>query len=168
MGSVFGITAEHRLAMAEDQFINGSLVLGRLLLSRRSGENGLLTPVQCKGPTGDRGPKGDTGPMGREGVRGPKGDPGPPGSLPTYPKVYAARIVASIVANVVRTVPVTFPSGRFASAPAVSVSLQGTGPASNQEVSCGVSIITATGCNAYIISNVSGNIAVYVIAMEML
>ena len=168
MGSVFGITAEHRLAMAEDQFINGSLVLGRLLLSRRSGENGFLTPVQCKGPTGDRGPKGDTGPMGREGVRGPTGDQGPPGSLPTYPKVYAARIAASIVANVVQTVPVTFPSGRFASAPAVSVSLQGTAPASNQEVSCGVTNITATGCNAYIISNVSGNIAVYVIAMEML
>ena len=168
MGRVFGITAEHRLAMAEDQFINGSLVLGRLLLSRRSGENGFLTPVQCKGPTGDRGPKGDTGPMGRGGVSGPKGDQGPPGSLPTYPKVYAARIAASIVANVVQTVPVTFPSGRFASAPAVSVSLQGTGPASNQEVSCGVANITATGCNAYIISNVSGNIAVYVIAMEKL
>ena len=168
MGSVFGITAEHRLAMAEDQFINGSLVLGRLLLSRRSGENGFLTPVQCKGPTGDRGPKGDTGPMGREGVRGPKGDQGPPGSLPTYPKVYAARISTSMVANTVKTVPVTFPSGRFASAPAVSVSLQGTGPASNQELSCGVSVITATGCNVYLISNVSGNIAVHVIAMEML
>ena len=168
MGSVFGITAEHRLAMAEDQFINGSLVLGRLLLSRRSGENGFLTPVQCKGPTGDRGPKGDTGPMGREGVRGPTGDQGPPGSLPTYPKVYAARISTSMVANVVKTVPVTFPSGRFAAVPAVSVSLQGTAPASNQEVSCGVTNITATGCNAYIISNVSGNIAGYVIAMEML
>ena len=168
MGSVFGITAEHRLAMAEDQFINGSLVLGRLLLSRRSGENGFLTPVQCKGPTGDRGPKGDTGPMGREGVRGPKGDQGPPGSLPTYPKIYAARISTSMVANTVKTVPVTFPSGRFAAVPAVSVSLPGTGPASNQELSCGVNVITATGCNVYLVSNVSGPIAVYLTAMEML
>ena len=168
MGSVFGITAEHRLAMAEDQFINGSLVLGRLLLSRRSGENGFLTPVQCKGPTGDRGPKGDTGPMGREGVRGPTGDQGPPGSLPTYPKLYVARISASTVANTVQNIPVTFPSGRFASAPAVSVSLQGTAPGSTLELSCGVSIITATGCNVYLISNVSGSIAVYLTAMEML
>ena len=168
MGSVFGITAEHRLAMAEDQFINGSLVLGRLLLSRRSGENGFLTPVQCKGPTGDRGPKGDTGPMGREGARGPKGDQGPPGSLPTYPKVYATRVSTSMVANVVKTVPVTFPSGRFTSAPAVSVSLQGTVPGSNQELSWGVNIITATGCNVYLIANVSGPIAIYVTAMEML
>ena len=168
MGSVFGITAEHRLAMAEDQFINGSLVLGRLLLSRRSGENGFLTPVQCKGPTGDRGPKGDTGPRGREGARGPTGDQGPPGSIPTYPKLYVTRISASTVANTVQTLAVTFPSGRFTSAPAVNVSLQGTAPASNQELSCGVSVITATDCKVYLISNVSGPIAVYVTAMEML
>ena len=168
MGSVFGITAEHRLAMAEDQFINGSLVLGRLLLSRRSGENGFLTPVECKGPTGDRGPKGDTGPRGYEGVRGPTGEQGPPGSLPTYPKLYIARIPASLVANTVQTLPVTFPSGRFTSAPAVSVSLQGTAPGSNQELSWGVDIITATGCNVYLISNITGSITVYLTAMEML
>ena len=137
-----GMAADNILTTSADQFVSGELVSDKLVLNRRGGANPYTFPTSSRGPTGDIGDKG------AKGDPGPTGDPGP---RPTT-KVYAERVlVDNITPNTVKTQVVTYPPGRFSSAPnVVMVTVGGatrafaSHSASNGGISCTIAVITET------------------------
>ena len=146
-----GMAADHVLTTSADQFVSGQLVSDKLLLKRRGGEKPYTFPTSSKGPTGDVGDKGAKGDTGATGAKGLTGAVGPQGSPPTMVKMYATRVrVENITPHTVKTQAVTFPVGRFSSAPHVMVSTGGatrafaSHSASNGGISCTIAVITET------------------------
>ena len=135
-----GMAADNILTTSADQFVSGQLVSDKLVLNRRGGTNPYTFPTSLKDQTGDVGDKGE------------KGDtvaPGAQGAPPTTVKMYAERVwVDNITPNTVKTQVVTFPPGRFSSAPHVMVTTGGavrafaSHSASNGGISCTIAVIT--------------------------
>ena len=146
-----GMAADHVLTTSADQFVSGQLVSDKLVLKRRGGANPYTFPTSSKGPTGDVGDKGAKGDTGVTGAKGLTGATGPQGAPPTTIKMYAERVwVDNITPNTVKTQVVTYPVGRFSSAPYVMVSTGGatrafaSHSASNGGISCTIAVITET------------------------
>ena len=146
-----GMAADHVLTTSADQFVSGQLVSDKLVLKRRGGANPYTFPTSSKGPTGDVGDKGAKGDTGATGAKGLTGAPGAQGDPPTTVKMYAERVwVDNITPNTVKTQVVTYPVGRFSSAPYVMVSTGGATRAfashseSNGGISCTIAVITET------------------------
>ena len=147
-----GMAADHVLTTSADQFVSGQLVSDKLVLKRRGGANPYTFPTSSKGPTGDVGDKGAKGDTGATGAKGPTGAPGAKGAPPTTVKMYAERVwVENITPNTVKTQVVTYPVGRFSSAPqVVMVTVVGatrafaSHSASNGGISCTIAVITET------------------------
>ena len=144
-----GMAADNILTTSADQFVSGELVSDKLVLKRRGGANPYTFPTSSKGPAGDVGDKGPTGDTGAPGAKGATGAPGAKGSPPTTVKMYAERVwVDNITPHTVKTQVVTFPVGRFSSAPHVMVSTGGatkafaSHSASNGGISCTIAVIT--------------------------
>ena len=144
-----GMAADHVLTTSADQFVSGQLVSDKLVLKRRGGANPYTFPTSSKGPTGDVGDKGAKGDTGATGAKGLTGPPGAQGAPPTTVKIYAKRVrVENITPNAVKTQVVTFPVGRFSSAPYVMLTVQGANNAfvshssSNGGISCTIAVIT--------------------------
>ena len=144
-----GMVADHVLKTSADQFVSGQLVSDKLVLKRRGGANPYKFPTSSKGPTGDVGDKGAKGDTGATGAKGPTGAPGAKGSPPTTVKMYAKRVrVENITPNTVKTQDVTYPVGRFSSAPYVMVTTGGatrafaSHSAINGGISCTIAVIT--------------------------
>ena len=144
-----GMAADHVLTTSADQFVSGELVSDKLVLKRRGGANPYTFPTSSKGPTGDVGDKGAKGDTGATGAKGLTGAVGPQGAPPTTVKIYAERVrVENITPNTVKTQVVTFPPGRFSSAPHVMVTTGGavrafaSHSASNGGISCTIAVIT--------------------------
>ena len=144
-----GMAADNILTTSADQFVSGELVSDKLVLNRRGGANPYTFPTSSKGPTGDVGDKGEKGDTGVTGAKGPTGAPGAQGAPPTTVKMYAKRIlVEGITPNTVKTQVVTYPVGRFSSAPRVMVTTGGatkafaSHSASNGGISCTIAVIT--------------------------
>ena len=138
-----GMAADNILTTSADQFVSGQLVSDKLVLNRRGGTNPYTFPTSLKDQTGDVGDKGE------------KGDtvaPGAQGAPPTTVEVYAERVwVDNITPNTVKTQVVTYPVGRFSSAPnVVMVTVGGatrafaSHSASNGTTSCTIAVITET------------------------
>ena len=152
-----GMAADHVLTTSADQFVSGQLVSDKLVLKRRGGANPYTFPTSSKGPTGDVGDKGAKGDTGATGAKGLTGAVGPQGSPPTTIKMYAARIaVEGITPNTVKTQVVTYPTGRFSSAPYVMLTVQGANKAfvshsgSNGGTSCTISVITESATTLHV------------------
>ena len=144
-----GMAADHVLTTSADQFVSGQLVSDKLVLKRRGGAKPYTFPTSSKGPTGDVGDKGAKGDTGAPGAKGPTGAPGAKGAPPTTVKMYAERVwVDYITPHTVKTQVVTFPAGRFSSAPYVMVTTGGANKAfvshssSNGGISCTIAVIT--------------------------
>ena len=144
-----GMAADHVLTTSADQFVSGQLVSDKLVLKRRGGANPYTFPTSSKGPTGDVGDKGAKGDTGATGAKGLTGPPGAQGAPPTTVKIYAERVrVDNITPHTVKTQVVTFPVGRFSSAPYVMLTVQGANNAfvshsgSNGGISCTIAVIT--------------------------
>ena len=144
-----GMAADHVLTTSADQFVSGQLVSDKLVLERRGGANPYTFPTSSRGPAGDVGDKGEKGDTGATGAKGLTGATGPQGAPPTTVKMYAERVwVDNITPNTVKTQVVTFPAGRFSSAPHVMVTTGGatrafaSHSASNGGISCTISVIT--------------------------
>ena len=144
-----GMAADHVLTTSADQFVSGQLVSDKLVLKRRGGANPYTFPTSSKGPTGDVGDKGAKGDTGATGAKGPTGAVGPQGAPPTTFKIYAEMVrVDNITPHTVKTQVVTFPAGRFSSAPYVMVTTGGANrafvshSASNGTTSCTIAVIT--------------------------
>ena len=144
-----GMAADNILTTSADQFVSGQLVSDKLVLNRRSGTNPYTFPTSLKGQTGDVGDKGAKGDTGATGAKGLTGATGPQGAPPTTIKMYAERVwVDNITPNTVKTQVVTFPPGRFSSAPRVMVTTGGATRAfashssSNGGISCTIAVIT--------------------------
>ena len=144
-----GMAADHVLTTSADQFVSGQLVSDKLVLKRRGGANPYTFPTSSKGPTGDVGDKGAKGDTGDTGAKGLTGPPGAQGAPPTTVKIYAKRVrVENITPNTVKTQDVTYPVGRFSSAPYVMLTVQGANNAfashssSNGGISCTIAVIT--------------------------
>ena len=138
-----GMAADNILTTSADQFVSGQLVSDKLVLNRRGGANPYTFPTSLKSQTGDVGDKGE------------KGDtvaPGAQGAPPTTVEVYAERVwVDNITPNTVKTQVVTYPVGRFSSAPnVVMVTVGGATKAfasytaNNGGISCTIAVITET------------------------
>ena len=143
------MAASHILTTSADQFVSGQLVSDKLVLKRRGGAKPYTFPTSSKGPTGDVGDKGAKGDTGATGAKGLTGATGPQGAPPTTIKMYAERVwVDNITPNTVKTQVVTFPPGRFSSAPRVMVTTGGATKAfashssSNGGISCTIAVIT--------------------------
>ena len=147
-----GMAADHVLKTSADQFVSGQLVSDKLVLKRRGGANPYKFPTSSKGPTGDVGDKGAKGDTGVKGAKGLTGPPGARGAPPTTVKIYAKKVrVEGITPNTVKTQVVTYPVGRFSSAPqVVMVTVVGATRAfashseSNGTTSCTIAVITET------------------------
>ena len=147
-----GMAADHVLTTSADQFVSGQLVSDKLVLKRRGGANPYTFPTSSKGPTGDVGDTGEKGDTGVTGAKGLTGPPGAQGAPPTTVKIYAKRVlVEGITPNTVKTQVVTYPVGRFSSAPQVVMLTVGgamrafvSHSASNGTTSCTISVITET------------------------
>ena len=146
-----GMAADNILRTSADQFVSGQLVSDKLVLKRRGGANPYTFPTSSKGPTGDVGDKGAKGDTGATGAKGLTGPPGAQGAPPTTVKMYAERVwVDNITPNTPKTQVVTFPPGRFSSAPHVMVTVGGatrafaSHSASNGGTSCTIAVITET------------------------
>ena len=147
-----GMAADHVLTTSADQFVSGQLVSDKLVLERRGGANPYTFPTSSRGPTGDVGDKGAKGDTGATGAKGPTGAPGAQGAPPTTVKMYAERVrVENITPHTVKTQVVTYPVGRFSSAPqVVMVTVGGATRAfvshsgSNGGTSCTIAVITET------------------------
>ena len=144
-----GMAADHVLTTSADQFVSGQLVSDKLVLNRRGGTNPYTFPTSLKGQTGDVGDKGEKGDTGATGAKGLTGAPGAQGDPPTTVKMYAEIVrVDNITPNTVKTQVVTFPPGRFSSAPHVMVTTVGatrafaSHSASNGGISCTIAVIT--------------------------
>ena len=144
-----GMAADNILTTSADQFVSGQLVSDKLVLNRRGGANPYTFPTSSRGPTGDVGDKGAKGDTGATGAKGLTGATGPQGAPPTTIKMYAERVwVDNITPNTVKTQVVTFPPGRFSSAPRVMVTTGGATKAfashssSNGGISCTIAVIT--------------------------
>ena len=145
-----GMAADNILTTSADQFVSGQLVSDKLVLNRRGGANPYTFPTSSKGPTGDVGDKGAKGDTGATGAKGLTGPPGAQGAPPTTVKIYAKRVrVENITPNTVKTQDVTYPVGRFSSAPqVVMVTVVGatrafvSHSASNGTTSCTIAVIT--------------------------
>ena len=144
-----GMAADNILTTSADQFVSGQLVSDKLVLNRRGGANPYTFPTSSRGPTGDVGDKGAKGDTGATGAKGLTGATGPQGAPPTTIKMYAERVwVDNITPNTVKTQVVTFPPGRFSSAPRVMVTTGGATRAfashssSNGGISCTIAVIT--------------------------
>ena len=163
MGTARGMAASHILTTSADQFVSGQLVSDKLVLKRRGGANPYTFPTSSKGPTGDVGDKGAKGDTGATGAKGLTGAVGPQGAPPTTVKMYAARVrVENITPNKVETQVVTFPVGRFSSAPYVMLTVQG---ANNAFVSRS-GIGDGTSCTISVITESATIIDVHLIAMS--
>ena len=141
----------------------------RIRLKSRSGnvlsEDSILGPKGAKGATGA---KGETGPVGDTGATGAAGDVG--ATAPAR-AVHFQTISMTFVANVVASVDVTFPAGRFSAAPNAyvvaatsNISTKGSSKAS------GIYGLAAYGVTKdraiiYGVSRSSGTFTVRVIAM---
>lgn len=147
-----GMAADNILTTSADQFVSGQLVSDKLVLNRRGGANPYTFPTSSKGPTGDVGDKGAKGDTGAKGAKGLTGAPGAQGAPPTTVKVYAERVwVDNITPHTVKTQVVTYPVGRFSSAPQVVMVTVGgatrafvSHSASNGTTSCTIAVITET------------------------
>ena len=146
-----GMAADNILTTSADQFVSGQLVSDNLVLNRRGGANPYTFPTSSKGPTGDVGDKGEKGDTGATGAKGPTGAPGAQGAPPTTVKMYAERVwVDNITPHTVKTQVVTFPVGRFSSAPYVMLTVAGANrafashAATNGGTSCTIAVITET------------------------
>ena len=147
-----GMAADNILTTSADQFVSGQLVSDKLVLNRRGGANPYTFPTSSKGPTGDVGDKGAKGDTGAKGAKGLTGAPGAQGAPPTTVKVYAERVwVDNITPHMVKTRVVTYPVGRFSSAPQVVMVTVGgatrafvSHSASNGTTSCTIAVITET------------------------
>ena len=146
-----GMAADHVLTTSADQFVSGQLVSDKLVLERRGGANPYTFPTSSRGPAGDVGDKGEKGDTGATGAKGLTGATGPQGAPPTTVKMYAERVwVDNITPNTVKTQVVTFPPGRFSSAPHVMVTTGGatrafaSHSASNGGISCTIAVLTET------------------------
>ena len=145
-----GMAADNILTTSADQFVSGELVSDKLVLKRRGGANPYTFPTSSKGPAGDVGDKGPKGDTGATGAKGPTGAPGAKGAPPTTVKMYAERVwVENITPNAVKMQIVTFPAGRFSSAPQVVMVTTGgatrafaSHSASNGGISCTIAVIT--------------------------
>ena len=145
-----GMAADNILTTSADQFVSGQLVSDKLVLNRRGGANPYTFPTSSKGPTGDVGDKGAKGDTGATGAKGLTGATGPQGAPPTTIKMYAERVwVEGITPNTVKTQVVTYPVGRFSSAPQVVMVTVGgatrafaSHSASNGGISCTIAVIT--------------------------
>ena len=144
-----GMAADNILTTSADQFVSGQLVSDKLVLNRRGGANPYTFPTPSKGPAGDVGDKGEKGDTGDTGAKGLTGAVGPQGAPPTTIKMYAERVwVDNITPNTVKTQVVTFPVGRFSSAPRVMLTTGGATRAfaahsgSNGGISCTIAVIT--------------------------
>ena len=144
-----GMAADNILTTSADQFVSGELVSDKLVLKRRGGANPYTFPTSSKGPAGDVGDKGAKGDTGATGAKGLTGPPGAQGAPPTTVKIYAKRVrVENITPNAVKTQVVTFPVGRFSSAPYVMLTVQGANNAfvshssGNGGISCTIAVIT--------------------------
>ena len=145
-----GMAADNILTTSADQFVSGQLVSDKLVLNRRGGANPYTFPTSSKGPTGDVGDKGEKGDTGATGAKGLTGAPGAQGDPPTTVKMYAKRVwVEGITPNTVKTQVVTYPVGRFSSAPQVVMVTVGgatrafvSHSASNGTTSCTIAVIT--------------------------
>ena len=144
-----GMAADNILTTSADQFVSGELVSDKLVLKRRGGANPYTFPTSSKGPAGDVGNKGLKGDTGATGAKGLTGPPGAQGAPPTTVKIYAERVrVDNITPHTVKTQVVTFPVGRFSSAPYVMLTVQGANNAfvshsgSNGGISCTIAVIT--------------------------
>ena len=149
MGTARGMAASHILTTSADQFVSGQLVSDKLVLKRRGGAKPYTFPTSSKGPTGDVGDKGAKGDTGATGAKGLTGAVGPQGAPPTTVKMYAERVlVENITPNTLKTQAVTFPVGRFSSAPYVMLTVQGANrafvshAATNGGTSCTIAVIT--------------------------
>ena len=147
-----GMAADNILTTSADQFVSGQLVSDKLVLNRRGGANPYTFPTSSKGPTGDVGDKGEKGDTGVTGAKGLTGAPGAQGAPPTTVKIYAKRVrVENITPNTVKTQVVTYPVGRFSSAPQVVMVTVGgatrafaSHSASNGTTSCTIAVIAET------------------------
>ena len=144
-----GMAADNILTTSADQFVSGQLVSDKLVLERRGGANPYTFPTSSKGPTGDVGDKGAKGDTGATGAKGLTGAPGAQGDPPTTVKMYAERVwVDNITPNTVKTQVVTYPVGRFSSAPYVMLTVLGANrafvshAATNGGTSCTIAVIT--------------------------
>ena len=145
-----GMAADHVLTTSADQFVSGQLVSDKLVLKRRGGANPYTFQTSSKGPTGDVGDKGAKGDTGATGAKGLTGPPGAQGAPPTTVKIYAERVlVENITPNAVKTQVVTYPVGRFSSAPNVVMVTTGgavrafaSHSSSNGGISCTIAVIT--------------------------
>lgn len=141
----------------------------RIRLKSRSGnvlsEDSIQGPKGAKGATGA---KGETGPVGDTGATGDAGDIG--ATAPAR-AVSFHTISMTFSANVVTSVAVTYPAGRFSDTPNVYV-VAATGNISTKESSktsgiygLGASGSTKDGCTIFGVSKSSGTSNVRVIAM---
>ena len=144
-----GMAADNILTTSADQFVSGQLVSDKLVLNRRGGANPYTFPTSLKGQTGDVGDKGEKGDTGATGAKGLTGAPGAQGDPPTTVKMYAKIVrVENITPHTVKTQVVTYPVGRFSSAPYVMVTTGGatrafaSHSASNGGISCTIAVIT--------------------------
>ena len=141
----------------------------RIRLKSRSGnvlsEDSILGPKGAKGATGA---KGETGPVGDTGATGAAGDVG--ATAPAR-AVSVHTINMTFVADVVTSVELTYPAGRFSTAPNAyvvaptsNISTKGSSKASGI-YGLSASGGTKDGTTIFGVSRSSGTFAVCVIAM---
>ena len=141
----------------------------RIRLKSRSGnvlsEDSILGPKGAKGATGA---KGETGADGDTGATGATGDTG---ATATARAVHVQTISMTFVANVITSVGVTFPAGKFSAAPNVHVTAMtheiSTKGSSNASGIYGLSASGGTkdGTTIFGVSRSSGEFTIRVFAM---
>jgi hypothetical protein len=142
----------------------------RIRLKSRSGnvlsEDSILGPKGAKGATGVKGAKGATG---DRGATGPTGDVGP--TAPARAVYFKTGINITLAADVVVTVPVTFPPGVFSNTPNVRVTAMTSnittrGSSKTSGVyGTGVTASSKDGCEVNAVSKSSGTFSFILVAI---
>ena len=142
----------------------------RIRLKSRSGnvlsEDSILGPKGAKGATGA---KGETGPVGDTGATGATGNTGP--TKAARAAYFKTGIKITLVADVVGSANVVYPSGTFSDIPnvhatAMTHTITTKGSSKNSGVyGVGVSGSTKDGCTVFAVSKSSGTFSFDVVAM---
>ena len=142
----------------------------RIRLKSRSGnvlsEDSILGPKGAKGATGAKGEKGDPGDTG---ATGPTGDVGP--TAPARTVYFKTGINITLAADVVVTVPVTFPPGVFSNTPnvhvtAITSNITTRGSSKTSGVyGIGIPISSKDGCEFSAVSKSSGTFSFSLVAI---
>ena len=142
----------------------------RIRLKSRSGnvlsEDSILGPKGVKGATGAKGAKGAAG---NTGATGPTGDVGP--TAPARTVYFKTGINITLAADVVASVTVPFPPGRFSNTPnvhvtAVTSNITTRGSSKTSGVyGIGIPISSKDGCEVNAVSKSSGTFSFILVAM---